>query len=1108
MKTKLFFLSIMISLYGSLSLYSQTTIPGDSIVYGPMFSPVYNNSVRVWVLTKSNTNTNNSLELSFTNDNSPATEISGTVYNSDTRLGYNLRSYEFTGLTQGDTYTAKLLADNSPVNDRVTSIKNAQNTIDDFEFLSGGCGRIYDLSRCIDQPESTFHFNGSPTMFNKMAEEGSDMMIWLGDATYLLGLQHAMGQCPNGEDDWANKDNAFSRYVFQRNYHDSLTVAMPQLAITDNHDLGPNEFDKNMPTIDEMRDIFMDWWPNPEYKSTPEGQGLYSSYKYKDVEFFLLDNRSYRDGTQQHLGPDQLAWLKNELANSTANFKVLINGTPSFENNCGGRNFCNTSQADELIDYIKQNNINGVISFSADIHEQKFMVRDGDVNYPLIDVLSGNLNSDVGNGNYNINYGTSHILTGVKQTYLRVNVYGDEDDRRMKVEYVGLDGNPYFEEIIHQDMLTSQNSDAHNLALPIDNSVEDTSLYNHTVNASNFTLEEDRNGEANSAIRFSSNTSLEIPSAQSLKLHDKSFSLTYWVKPESLNQNITFLSNEENNKGFSLGVSDLGYFYYLNHSTQEFKVSEFQFSPNKWSFIVWKYDNVKRVLSLYYNGFLIESWNDVASSEESLDAIKIGDNLDGLLDNVNLYARLISDEEILQEAEVVSSRGEVLKMPGSQNMAIEGTMLNPILAEDFTIQFWAKLNADPGNNYKILASNGRINNNTTGLSFEFPDSNKLNIVAGTNTSNWNAISNQGDVWNIGEWNHVTVTATKNGFIKYYLNGEFVAENSFEQYVPNPWGLGIGDSPSYGSDVNAEIDELRIWKRALTPAEIQENMHYPLTGTEADLALYYDFEISTVDTSILFSKGTETYDITLDGGSLIAATSPVCELEDDFKTKVIGQWSKNNTVENNGLAPTNAISSYINNLVIGKNANTETDLVPGDYTDFNYLKGGWQMSPLNLPFASFKINLEDALTDYATILANYQDFYLLKRENLTDDFEIAAQGTLNGNEVSFNNIDVEEGFYYLAWGDTSLSTELKQLNSVKLFPNPTSGNVTIQGLDNSKNISFEVYDVLGRKYNIKSTTKNDTQVSIDLSAALSNNSLLIIKVKQEDRMKIFKVIRSN
>ena len=93
MKKNLLILSIWISLCMGFVAQAQITIPGDSIVYGPMFSPVYENSVRVWVLTKNDTGTGENLELSFTNNTTPETEITGTVFNSDTRLGYNLRSY-------------------------------------------------------------------------------------------------------------------------------------------------------------------------------------------------------------------------------------------------------------------------------------------------------------------------------------------------------------------------------------------------------------------------------------------------------------------------------------------------------------------------------------------------------------------------------------------------------------------------------------------------------------------------------------------------------------------------------------------------------------------------------------------------------------------------------------------------------------------------------------------------------------------------------------------------------------------------------------------------------------------------------------------------------
>ncbi|MAN26786.1 MULTISPECIES: LamG-like jellyroll fold domain-containing protein [Mesonia] len=1012
MKKNLLILSIWISLCMGFVAQAQITIPGDSIVYGPMFSPVYENSVRVWVLTKNDTGTGENLELSFTNNTTPETEITGTVFNSDTRLGYNLRSYEFTGLTEGDTYTTQLIANGTPVSNRITSITNGQNTLSDFEFLSGGCGRIYDITRCIDQPEAEFHVNGTPTMFNTMAEEGSDLMVWLGDATYLLGLQHAMGQCPDGVDDWANKDMAFDRYRFQRDYHDSLTVAMPQLAITDNHDLGPNEFDKNLPTIGEMREIFMDWWPNPEYLSTPEGQGLHSSYKYKDVEYFLTDNRSYRDNTHQHFGPDQLDWLKQGLLNSTATFKVIVSGTPVFYP-IGGRNFSVSTQHDELFNFIQNNNINGVLAFSADIHQQKFLVTDGNTNYPLYDVLSGNINSDVGNGNFNTNYDSNHILQGVKQTYLRVNVYGEENDRRMKVEYVGNNGEAYFEEIIHEGLLTSQNEDAHNLALAFSNSIEDSSEFTHNITGSAYSFTANKDNEANQALAFSGETSLEIDAANSLEFHDKSFSLSYWINPSTLTE-ATILTNAANGNGVSFGLNESGNITFTNHQEGLTYESQYNIITGNWSYVTWKYDNIRRKLSLYYNGFLIQNWNDMMIDQESLGNITIGENYQGSLDELNLYSRLISEEEIMENADVETSRGEVLKLSGGQQLAIPGSVLNPVLDENFTIEFWAKLNADPGSNSKILSSNGRINGNSTGISFEYPDSKKLNVVVGNNSSGWNTLSEQGEAWNIGEWNHVAVSAIQNGSMKYYVNGDLVAEGSFGEYVPNDWGLGMGHSPYYGSEVNAELDELKVWERALTEEEIKAHMHYAITGSEEDLAIYYSFGETEEEASSVTSLGSVTYEMELDGATLASATSPVSNLAIEYQDVVSGKWSQNNDILNAGLSLPEEISAYNKNVIVGKQIeNTLADLAE---EELQYLAGGWKIDPINTPFATVKINLAEALGENFETVSNMAGQYFLIKGNTEDGFTSVADGNFDGQNVNFFNTNLEETVYYLAWAE--------------------------------------------------------------------------------------------
>jgi hypothetical protein len=631
---------LLLAIAGFFTTASSQSLPGDSVVFGPMFSPVYNDSMRVWVLTKDNTGSGKTFSLAVT----PALTGTASVYNSDDRLGYHLRSYVYAGLGKGVTYTATITNSN-----RKATIKNPLNTITDFEFLAGGCGRIYDTTRCIDRPESQTHKNGDPAIYNKMAAEKSDLMIWLGDATYLLGLQHANGQCPNGVDDWANKDMAFARYIFYRHFHDSLTRAIPQLAITDNHDLGPNEYDKTMPTLADTKKIFMDWWPNPHYNSTNEGQGLFSSYKYQDVEYFLLDNRSYRDGIQQHLGPEQLEWLKQGLLHSTATFKVLISGTPAFAKHRGGRNFSVTAQGDELIKYIKDNKIDGVLCFSADIHEQELYGRYADVNYPLYDILSGNLNSDVGKGLFTVDYTRESILRGIKQTYLRVNVEGKEHNRHMKIAWVGLDGQPYFQTIIHADMLRSVDDSTINLSLSFNGTVKDASIYGHRVQYKSTTLTSDRKGNLKAAIGFNTKSDVRIPNADKLELTDRAFSFACWINPSQLpDAGIAILSNTS----ITLGIDKDGVPVYTDHVANKTYTGSGKIFINKWTHLAWKYDNVKRQLFLYNNAVLLQSWTNVLPPAANNGAPSvIGKRLTGSLDEVKLYGKLIADQHIMDIAE-------------------------------------------------------------------------------------------------------------------------------------------------------------------------------------------------------------------------------------------------------------------------------------------------------------------------------------------------------------------------------------------------------------------------------------------------------------------------
>ncbi len=91
-----------------------------------------------------------------------------------------------------------------------------------------------------------------------------------------------------------------------------------------------------------------------------------------------------------------------------------------------------------------------------------------------------------------------------------------------------------------------------------------------------------------------------------------------------------------------------------------------------------------------------------------------------------------------------------------------------------------------------------------------------------------------------EWNHIVITYTS-GSHKLYVNGKLDNVSNTAGTVNNnssiPFTIGawIGDGQSYSK---SNIDEIRIWNRALSETEIRNNMNKQLTGTESGLVAYY------------------------------------------------------------------------------------------------------------------------------------------------------------------------------------------------------------------------------------------------------------------------------
>ena len=233
----------------------------------------------------------------------------------------------------------------------------------DFVVTAGSC--VYVNEPAYDRPDGPKGpYGGDYSIFNSIADQEPDLMLWLGDNTYLR------------EPDWGSWTGYLHRYTHTRSLPEMqrLLRNTQHYAIWDDHDFGPNDGDGSFVNAGLAREAFDLFWPNPEGRPT----GLVTnttSFSHGDVDFFLMDNRTMRvppDVTTAKpaiLGKDQVDWLVRALKYSDATFKIVavggqfLNDAPVFENHATV-----PAERQELIDRIDAEGITGVVFLSGDRH--------------------------------------------------------------------------------------------------------------------------------------------------------------------------------------------------------------------------------------------------------------------------------------------------------------------------------------------------------------------------------------------------------------------------------------------------------------------------------------------------------------------------------------------------------------------------------------------------------------------------------------------------------------------------------------------------------------------------------------------------------------------
>lgn len=247
-----------------------------------------------------------------------------------------------------------------------------------FAVALGSCTYINQTEH--DRPGKPY--GGGYEIFDAIAQQQPDVMLWLGDNIYLR------------EPDFGSRSGYLHRYTHTRSAAElqRLLRTGKHYAIWDDHDFGPNDADGSWVYGDLARELFDAFWANPTC-GVPGVEGTTTAFAHADVDFFLLDNRTHRvpgdlrTVAPQMLGDAQLDWLIRALKYSRAPFKLVAVGSQVLNSAAEFENYATIPQErEQLLQRIEEEGIRGVVFLTGDRHFtelSQLTLKDGRVLYDL-----------------------------------------------------------------------------------------------------------------------------------------------------------------------------------------------------------------------------------------------------------------------------------------------------------------------------------------------------------------------------------------------------------------------------------------------------------------------------------------------------------------------------------------------------------------------------------------------------------------------------------------------------------------------------------------------------------------------------------------------------
>ena len=372
----------------TISLFAQKA----SITAGPMLGYMEHRETLIWLQTQCA----KKVTLEYWIGDKPT---KNQIFSS-TKLvnNFNFTNHHFVlgPLNMGTTYHYRILLDGKPVifpytlTFKTKPLWEWRTNAPDFNFLVGSC--LYVNDTAYDRPGASY---GQGTeILNNMNSKPSDFMLWLGDNTYTREADYGSISGLNYRYQHTRADKNLQPFLASRNHY----------AIWDDHDYGNNDGCKTYPLKETTLALFKSYWGNKTYGQN--NQGIYSQFSFSDADFFLLDDRFFRDfqfmddslfPNKTQLGEEQLQWLFNSLVQSRATFKFIAVGGQFLNENTDKESYnFFKKERERIISFIATQKINGVIFLTGDRHHTELLKNtkvEATLGYALYDLTSSAISS-------------------------------------------------------------------------------------------------------------------------------------------------------------------------------------------------------------------------------------------------------------------------------------------------------------------------------------------------------------------------------------------------------------------------------------------------------------------------------------------------------------------------------------------------------------------------------------------------------------------------------------------------------------------------------------------------------------------------------------------